>query len=565
MEERFDVVIVGGGHNGTTLAAYLAKSGRSVCVLEARPECGGGQENTEPIPGFRIDPHATYLYGAAAPGFEQLELGKFGYRHVPYRSMAGLVTTDGDVVNLGSRWDPEIATENLLRVAPGSAGTGMLLSSLQGDLSTELLRSLFWTPPYPADADPDPMDLPWAKVMDKYFSGLFKKSWLEMSLVELLDELIEYEPLKTLYSFAAWYCGAHPGWDGMALPALGGVLMYGYSSGSPRGGMHVYAHSIIRCALAHGARIVTNAPVERILVRNGRAIGVELGEDASEPGRRIWADDFVVSAVDVQHTFLQMIDASHTDVSFRQRVSDISLKGGSLYVVSVVCRELPRYGADPDAFPIEKYPSCVVVPADSREKNFFSQTEDVYSHNRAPLLENDHMTLMVCTHDMYDPTRAPEGYHILSPIYVEMPPPQYDVSGPDGVNRDKAEITAAVLRVLRDYAPNMTDDNIEHVFVNTPYDSEFRNAGLTGGNWYAIRQSADQWFSSRPLPELSRYRTPIRDLYLCNQTSHPGGLCLMAVPYNLMHILIEDGKVEPGSWWYPSQWHLPTTGAPATA
>ncbi|MCC7077402.1 MAG: NAD(P)/FAD-dependent oxidoreductase [Acidimicrobiia bacterium] len=561
MEDRFDVIIVGGGHNGTTLAAYLAKSGRSVCVLESRPECGGGQENTEPIPGFRIDPHATYLYGAAAPGFEQLELGRFGYRHVPYRSTAGLVTSAGEAVNLGSRWDPEIATENLMRVAPGSLGTGMLLGSLQGDLATELLRALFWTPPYPAELDVDPMDLPWAKVMDKYFSGMFKPEWLEMSLVELLDELLDYEPLKTLYSFAAWYCGAHPAWEGMALPALGGVLMFGHSSGSPRGGMHTYAHAIIRCALHHGARIVTNSPVERILVENGRAVGVELAEGSSHPGRRIYADDFVVSAVDVQHTFLQLVDGSHTDVSFRRRVSDISLKGGSLYVASVVCRELPRYGDGADAFPIEKYPSCVVVPCDSREANFFAQTEDVYSFNRAPLLEDDHLTMMVCTHDVYDPTRAPEGYHVLSPIYLEMPPPQYDVSGAAGVNRDKAEITDAVLRVLRTHAPNMTDANIEHVFVNTPYDSEFRNAGLTGGNWYAIRQSADQWFSGRPLPELSRYRTPIDDLYLCNQTSHPGGLCLMAVPYNLMHILIEDGKVDPGPWWYPAPWHMPAPAA----
>jgi len=555
VQDRYDVVIVGGGHNGTTLAAYLAKSGRSVCVLESRPECGGGQENTEPVPGVRIDPHATYLYGAAAPGFEQLELARYGYRHVPYRSTAGLVTTDGDVVNLGSRWDPQIAAESLARFAPGSAATSGLLSSLNGVLATELLRALFWTPPYPVEADVDPMDMPWAKVMDKYFSGLFKPSWLEMSMVDLLDELIDYEPLKTLYSFAAWYCGAHPTWDGQALPALGGVLMYGHSGGSPRGGMHAYAHAIIRCALAHGATICANSPVERILVEGGRAVGVELAEGSAQPGRHIYADEFVVSAIDVQQTFQRLVEPAHTDASFRQRISDISVKGGSLYVVSVVCRELPEYCGQA-SFPIEQYPSCVVVPSDSRQANLYSQTEDVYSHNRAPLLEDDHLTLMVCTHDIYDSTRAPEGLHVLSPIYLEMPPPRYDVSGPEGVNRDKDEITAAVLRVLRTYAPNMTDSNIEHVFVNTPYESEFRNTGLTGGNWYAIRQSEDQWFSGRPLPELSRYRTPIDDLYLCNQTSHPGGLCLMAVPYNLMHILIEDGKVDPGPWWYPAPLHM---------
>ena len=79
-EERYDFVIVGGGPNGTALAAYLAKSGQSVCVLEERPECGGACENAEVIPGVRIDPHTTYMYAGAAPGFDQLELWKHGFR-----------------------------------------------------------------------------------------------------------------------------------------------------------------------------------------------------------------------------------------------------------------------------------------------------------------------------------------------------------------------------------------------------------------------------------------------------------------------------------------------------
>ncbi len=564
MDERFDVVIVGGGHNGSTLAAYLAKSGLSVCVIEARPECGGGQENTEPKPGFRIDPHATFLYGAAAPGFEQLELGKYGFRFVPYRSVAGFVTSDGHAVNLGGRWDPNLATESLARHAPGSVNQGAILQVLQSELGKDLLRALFWTPPYPQDADVEPMDLPWAQVMKKTFNGIFQEKWLEYSLVDLLDELIDYEPLKTLHSFGAWYCGAHPTWEGQALPALGGVLLYGYGSGSPRGGMHAYAHSIIRCALAHGARIITNSVVDEIIVQNGRAVGVQLGDDSAFPGKTIWADKFVVSAIDVQHTFRDLVGRRHLDVGMLQSVKDISLKGGSLYVASVVCRELPKYTADTDAFPEDVYPSTVVFPCDGYH-NLYNQTADVYSHNRAPLLESDHLTMMVCTHDVYDSTRAPEGYRVLSPIYLEMPPPQYDVSGPDGYARDKQEITKAILRQLRNFAPNMTEDNIEAVYVNTPYDSEFRNTGMIGGNWYGIRHSEDQWFSKRPLPELSRYRTPIDDLYLCNQTSHPGGLCLMAVPYNLMHILIEDAKVEPGPWWYPSPWHMDEHGRIAGA
>ena len=555
VDDRFDVVIVGGGHNGSTLAAYLAKSGVSVCVLEARPECGGGQENTEPIPGFRIDPHATYLYGGAAPGFDQLELWKYGFRMVYYASMSGVATLDGVAANMGGRWRPDLGEESRKRFAGTKSAGGDIFGALDEPAMRELLRALFWTPPHPASVEIDEADLPWWQVFRKYLPGIYSDRLLDMSYVDFLDEFMEWEPSKVLAAFGAWYCGAHPNWDGMLLPAMGGTMLFSYSSGAPRGGMHTYAHAIIRCALAHGARILTNSPVEEIIVQGGRAVGVKLAATASYPEKTIWANKAVVSGVDVKQTMLDLVGPSHLDASFTQGIRDVSLKGGSLYVISVICRELPKYHGRDDAFPYEVYPSCVVAPADSMDF-FHNQTEDAYSYKQRPRLDPEHLTMMICTHDPYDPTRCPDGYHVLSPIYLEMPPPQYDVNGPEGVNRDKAEVTEAAMKLIAQLAPNMTGDNIVEVFVNTPYESEFRNAGMSGGNWYGARQSADQWFHTRPTAELARYRTPIEGLYLCNHTSHPGGLCLMAVPYNLMHILIDDDIVQPGPWWYPSPHYI---------
>src|SRR3990172_111681 len=191
----------------------------------------------------------------------------------------------------------------------------------------------------------------------------------------------------------------------------------------------------------------------------------------------------------------------------------------------------------------------------------YDQTIDAYSRKTAPQIDRDHLTMMILNHDTYDSTRTPEGYFILSPIYLDLPPTHHDlVQTAEGQARVKEELTKAVLDLLAEGAPNMKGENIVDVWVNTPWDSEFRNAGMIAGNWYGIRHSQDQWFTSRPLPELARYRTPIDGLYLCSQTSHPGGLCLMAVPYNLMHILIDDGLVQPGSWWYPSPWHVSENG-----
>ena len=108
----------------------------------------------------------------------------------------------------------------------------------------------------------------------------------------------------------------------------------------------------------------------------------------------------------------------------------------------------------------------------------------------------------------------------------------------------------------------LEEPNLVHQWGLTPWEQEFRNTGMLGGTWYGIRQCRDQWWNERPLPELARYRVPgIDGLYLCHQSAaHPGGLCLMAVGYNLMHILIEDGVAEPGDWWYPSPWYIPERG-----
>ena len=114
-----------------------------------------------------------------------------------------------------------------------------------------------------------------------------------------------------------------------------------------------------------------------------------------------------------------------------------------------------------------------------------------------------------------------------------------------------------MIELLRKFAPNMTEKNIIAKFINTPQDSEFRNTGFICGNWYAIRECEDQRRSFKPIPELARYSNPIHKFYLCDQTSYPGGLCLLTVPCNLMHILIEDGTIEKPDWFIPSPYHIP--------
>lgn len=555
MENHYDFVVVGGGHNGITIAAYLAKSGASVCVLESRLEIGGAQENVEPIPGVRIDPHASVLYGGAAPGFEQLELWKYGFRMEYWQQYGLTIDSDHRAFVSGNRWTLAQAAETIRPLNPHDADLwGTMMGAIEPRL-TEILRSTFWTPPFPADLDVAQKDLPWVQTWTDATAGALPANFFDASLVDVLDDMFELGALKAITGLGAWYSGAAPTWEGMAAQAFGSAMLALYASGSPKGGMHTYAHAIARCAIAHGARVLVNCPVEEIIVQNGRAAGVRLADDAAAREKTIWAGKGVISAVDVQQTFLRMVGPGHTDPSLRQNIKDISLKGGSLYVVHVICKELPKFSGQAGELVEEVgYPGSALFPCDDWE-SITAQMRDAYSRKTTPTGRRS-MTIPVLMPTVYDPSRSPSGLHVLSPIYIEVPPPEYHVDGPDAVNQQKDQITGEILDMLREFAPNMTEGNIVDVLVNSPQDSEFRNAGLVGGNWYATRHCTDQWWTKRPLPELARYRTPVDRLFLCNQTSFPGGLCLMAVPYNLMHILIDDGLVEPGSWWYPSPWHI---------
>jgi len=548
-EERFDFVIIGGGPNGVTLAAYLAKCGASVCVLEERPEAGGACENTEPIPGVRINPHAMLLYAGAAPGFEQLELWKYGWRLG--KNLMGDITADADR-GCATTWGASPITQ---KDQMGYAKLSGLLT--QPPFMRELLQATFWCPPHPPEVEVTAENIPYMQVYKKYQPDVWTEELLDMDLFDLMDEHLESEPFKVQQAIIAWYSGAAGHWKGVAVPAwCCNVELVVYTRMAvPRGGMHDYFHSVMRCAIAHGAVIRTCCPVDEIMVNDGTAVGVRLRDTATIEEKKIWAKKAVISAVDVRQTFSKLIGPQHVDRGFLQEVNDVSLKGGSIYVSHFLTREPLR--------PREKFSKFLAgpYPMDSRQI-YYDHVADVDGKRGSPTVPPERAIWVSTPHERFDPTdkqvtRA-EGY-LMSPVYHLVPPPEYHVDGPEGL--DKAEMNEYVIKSLSEVYQNLNSDNIIYHWANSPHDSEFRNTGLIGGTWCGTRHCHDQWAENRPVPELARYRTPIDGLYLCNQTAcHPGGLFLMAIPYNLMHILIEDGLVEPGDWWYPSPWYIPQQG-----
>jgi phytoene dehydrogenase-like protein len=562
--EKYDVVIVGAGHNGTTTAAYLAKCGLSVCLLEERPECGGAQENVEPIAGVRTAPHAVGNYAGAAPGWEQLELWKYGFRMDanPREAWQASQPSWEDARCFTTKGLPGLTKKDINGWAKLSGFLG------QPPFTTELLRAVYYCPPHPPEVELTPENIPFMQVYKKHQPDVWTEELLEMTMFDLLDEYCETEPFKVDKAYKALMSGAFGHFQGQAIPALASVVApappYMPRPVGPRGNMHGYYHAILRCAIAHGVTVRTCCPVDEIIVNNGTAVGVRLRETATCSEKTIWAKKAVISATDIRQTFLKLIGPQHLDAGFRQRIADLSLKGGSLTYYIVVTREPLRH---PPKYEAGWAGIGVFVGGmgcfDSREL-YFEHVTDVLGKKGMPTMSPDrvlwnHMATTI--YDVTHPQCTRPGLWVEGPACVMFPTPEYQPDGHDAQYRKRAEILEYMRTVVRQYVENLNSDNVVAEFLETPYDQEFRNTGMLGGSWYGVRPCKDEWWNQRPLPELARYRAPIDGLYLGHQSSaHPGGLCIQAVAYNLMHTLIEDGIAEPGDWWYPSPWYIPQQG-----
>jgi len=568
-EERYDVVIIGGGPNGMATAAYLAKSGLSVCVLEERFECGGACETVEPIPGVRIYPHAMLMYASPAPGFEQLELHRFGFRmswnpvNMASEPVMALACTDG--------WrQPE--DQDLL----GWAKIGGMLGT--PPYTRELLRAAFWCPPHPPEIEVTDDNVPYMQVYKKYQPEMWTPELRRMTLFDLLDEYCGTEHFKVAMAFAAWASGAAGHWEGVAVPAALCVhLLTLPSTGKisiPRGGLHGYFHAIHRAAVFHGAVVRTCCPVDEILIEDNRAVGVRLRENASMGGRRIRANRAVISACDVHQTFLRLVGPRHLDPAFLRKVKDISLKNGTLYVSTFQTRKPLRYQpkfakyADARGVGPDKVADCGVYPCDAREI-YYRNVADVDGRKGQPTVPPELAMWFHTPSQAWDSTDCQGRYakgHISNAFEMNVTPPDYHREGEDAPDRYKREMDLYMRRAFSEMVDGLDDENIIRHWSASARDIEFRNTGLIGGTWCGSRHDEDQLWNNRPIPELARYRSPVEGLYHAHQTSgHPGGLCLMAIPYNLMHILIEDNIVQPGDWWYASPYYVPQEGKTSAA
>ncbi len=517
MAQRYDAVIIGGGHNGLVSAAYLARAGLKTLVLEQRPVLGGAAVTEELFPGFRFSVF-SYVVSLLRPEIiRDLELPRHGLDILPLDgTFTPLREGDGPAKGGGDYlWrvnDHGRTMRELRRWSASDAEAYEEYGQLMVDMARFIKPILSIVPPDPTSLDPRPL-LPLAGLARR-FQQLTERQQavfvqlMTMSASDFLDQWFETGPLKATMS-ASGIIGTY---QGVRSPGTAYVLLHHYMGeidgafrawGIPKGGTGGVSNAIGGAARALGAEIRTEARVERILVRGGKAIGVVL-----EGGEQIDAID-VLSSVDSRRTFLGLLEPGTLEPEFEEEVRRFKFRGSSGKVNLAVDR-LPDFSCLPGSGEHLRGAISFSPSIDDMERAYDDAKYNRFS--RRPYIDMIIPTLV-------DPSMAPPGKHIIS-CFVQYAP--YKLAPDLGSWDDQREAFGdAVVDRIAEFAPNIRDI-ILYRNVQTPLDIE-RTTGLTEGNIFQGELSLEQLFFNRPVPGYARFRTPVRDLWLCGSATHPGG------------------------------------------
>lgn len=533
----YDCIVIGGGHNGLVTAAYLAKAGKKVCVLERRHVLGGCSTTEELWPGYRVST-AAYVISLFLPEIiRELRLKQYGLTILPRNPSSFTPLLDGRSLTMGPNLQP--TCQEIAKFSERDAERYPRYCEVLERIATAL-------EPVITEAAPDPLPLPKerrkisltkrmrdAGKLWRTYQALAELGDLQIDAIEflsgaarpILERWFQADVLRaTLATDAVIGAFASPSYPGTAYVLLHHVMgsaggargVWGYV----QGGMGGLADALERACRDLHVDIRRETPVSRILTRNGKAIGVALAQ-----GGLVEAP-VVASSVDAHLTFECFLASDELPADFREAVATIDYASASAKI-NLALGEPPRFTCLPvDGVAPQHRGTIHICPTlDTIERAF-----DDAKYGRPstePILE---ITLPTSVDD----TLAPPGKHIMS-MFVQYAPYRLAQGTWDEVKEDFAD---RCIELLARYAPNVPGA-IEHRQVLSPLDLE-RTFGLTGGHIMQGAMNLNQLYAFRPVPGWADHRTPIDGLYLCGAASHPGGGVMGACGRNAAQEILRD-------------------------
>jgi len=506
MAETRDVVVIGGGHNGLVTAFYLAKAGFKPLVLERRGQTGGAAITEEFHPGFRCSTLA-HSAGPILPEIvRDMQLERHGLKLINPDVAVTALSPDGRALPLYN--DVKRAAEEIRKFSAKDAEKYLEFQQSLTKIGAVIGHALR-LPPLDID-DPSRSDLWGMLTTGRALRKLGKKDmyrvlrWGPMAVADLVAEFFETELLRAMIAARGIFGTALGPWSAgsslvLLIRAAGDAHPAG-SAGFAAGGIGAITQAMTAAAKEAGVDVLTGAEVTEVKVKDGAANGVILATGEEISGKT------VISNADPRRTLLKLVDPIHLTPDFVMKLQHYRMPG-TVAKMNLALSGLPKFTALNSNEQALRGRIHIGPEIDYLERAFDASKYGGFSEQ--PYLE-------VAIPSLTDPTLAPAGKHVMS-IYMQYAPFKLK-SGDWESQRDRLGNT--VVKTLAEYAPDLPG-LIEDGQIITPKDLE-DTYGLTGGHIFHGELALDQFFTMRPLLDWARYRTPIKNLYMCGSGTHPG-------------------------------------------